>query len=335
MKKRIHWIDLCKAVAIFAIVLGHVLRGGAVQQYVLSFHVPLFFLLAGVVFSSGNNGFLSFAKSKARLILLPYAIWAAISCIIYAFGGGFAADVLGVNIIQDDSVLGTIIGFVYGNESVFTMAPNLPLWFLPCLFAVYMMMYAADKYIPDKYMMIFTSICFILGGLNVNLAHIYGLPYNIENAIFMSGFFALGMCIRRSALFGDKTVFSPLQTIIAASLIAVGAILSLLNGHIAYSWSLYGNYPIFMLAALAGCMGWVLLCRQLPSMPPAERIGASTLAILVMHKFPILFFQTLVPITKSLLARNNPLCGLVISVIVIAMCMVVKRLFGKRLYFML
>lgn len=335
MKKRIHWIDICKAAAIFAIVLGHVLRSGPLQQYVLSFHVPLFFLLSGVVFSSGDKGFFAFIKSKAKAILVPYAIWAAISCVIYAVLGGFAADVLGVNITQGDSFIDTVISFIYGNESVFTMVANLPLWFLPCLFAVWLMMYAPDKYIPDKYMLAFAAACFAIGGLNVNFLHFYGLPFNIENAVFMSGFFALGMCIKRSALFCDKVRFSMLHTLLAILLIAVGAVLSQMNGHIAYSWSLYGSYPIFTAAALCGCIGWVLLCRQIPSAGFVEKVGASTLAILVMHKFPILFFQTVMPFVKDRLSENNPLWGIAISIIVICMCMIVKKLFGRKLWFMM
>lgn len=335
MKKRIHWIDICKAAAIFAIVLGHVLRSGALQQYVLSFHVPLFFLLSGVVFSSGDKGFFAFVKSKAKAVLIPYGIWAAISCIIYAFLGGFVADVLGVNITQGDTFIDTVVSFIYGNESVFTMVANLPLWFLPCLFAMWLMMYAPDKYIPDKYMIVFAGMCFAAGGLNVNFLHIYGLPFNIENAVFMSGFFALGMCIKRSALFFDKEKFSAVHTILAVVLILLGAVLSQMNGHIAYSWSLYGSYPIFTAAALCGCIGWVLLCRQIPSVSFIEKVGASTLAILVMHKFPILFFQTIMPFVKDRLSENNPLWGIMISIIVIFLCMTVKKLFGKRLWFMM
>ncbi len=335
MKQRIHWIDICKAIAIAAIVVGHVLRDGAVQQYVLSFHVPLFFMLSGVVFSCGRNGFVSFLGSKVKSILVPYFIWGVISCVIYAFLGSFAARSLGVEITQNDSFFTTLFSFVYGNESVFTMVANLPLWFLPCLFAVYLMMYLPDRFIPDRFMPLFAIGCFAVGALNVNFAHIYGLPFNIENAVFMSGFFVIGMCIKRSPLFADKVRFSWVHIVIALVLIAGGAVLSQMNGHIAYSWSLYGDYPIFMAAALAGCCGWVLLCRQLPEMDAVEKIGASTLAILVMHKFPILFFQTIVPFVRDRLAENDPLCGLLVSAVVIAMCMAVKLLLGKKLRFMM
>jgi fucose 4-O-acetylase-like acetyltransferase len=334
MSKRIHWIDICKAIAIFAIVLGHVLRGGAVQQYVLSFHVPLFFMLSGVVFSSGGRGFRSFAARKARAVLLPYFIWGFISCVIYALLGSFAAKSLGVNVTQSDSFFMTLLSFVYGNESVFTMVANLPLWFLPCLFAVYMIMYPAAE-LNGRRLYAVTLLCFAAGGINANLTHIYRLPFNIENAVFMSGFFALGMCIRRSPLFSDSDRFSAAHTAAGIALIGAGAVFSQLNGHIAYSWSVYGTYHLYMAGALCGCLGWVLISRQLPKLRAVEAVGASTLAILVMHKFPILVFQTAVPVVKTLLAANNPLCGIAVSAAVVAMCMAVKLIFGKKLWFML
>lgn len=335
MKTRIHWIDICKAAAISAIVLGHVLRGGALQQYVLSFHVPLFFLLSGTVFSDGGKGFAAFVKNKAKTILVPYFIWGFISCVIYAFLGSFAAKTLGVNVTQSDSFFMTLFSFIYGNESVFTMVANLPLWFLPCLFAMQLMMYPVSRFVKGRYLPLAAAACFILGGINANITHIYRLPFNLENAVFMSGFFALGMCIKQSPLYSDKEKFSPMQTAAAIVFLGTGAVLSQLNGHIAYSWSLYGTYSIYMAAALCGCTGWVLLCRQLPPMRAAETVGASTLAILVMHKFPILFFQTLVPFVKTQLAQNNPLWGIAVTAAVIAMCMVVKLTVGKKLKFMM
>lgn len=339
MKERIHWIDICKAIAITAIVIGHVLRGGAVQQYVLSFHVPLFFMLSGVVFSDGGKGFLPFFKNKLRVIMVPYFIWGFLSCIIYALLGSFAAAKLNVNITQDDSFLMTLLSFVYGNESVITMVANLPLWFLPCLFAEYIIMYPTAK-ANRKHLPLITILCFAVGGINSCFLHIYRLPFNLENAVFMSGFFALGMCIHTTPLFRDAEKFSPVHTVTAVALLALGAVLSQMNGHIAYSWSVYGNYYIFVPAALCGCIGWVMLSRQLALLHDSrlsklckgvEAVGMSTLAILVMHKFPILVFQTAVPVVKTYLADNNAFCGIITAAVVIALCMAAKWVLKKIL----
>lgn len=62
IKERTIWVDIAKSVGIFAIVLGHTLRGGMLQKYLYSFHVPLFFFLIGAVFNVGKRSFYLFTK---------------------------------------------------------------------------------------------------------------------------------------------------------------------------------------------------------------------------------------------------------------------------------
>ncbi|MFG1204916.1 acyltransferase [Xanthobacter aminoxidans] len=86
---RIHWIDYAKALGIALVVLGHVLIGvkyaavatfpvaaESVIYFIYTFHMPLFFLLSGVVFPiSKDKSFQSFLKSSIINIFLPYLIW--------------------------------------------------------------------------------------------------------------------------------------------------------------------------------------------------------------------------------------------------------------------
>ena len=47
-KSRIAWIDIAKAIAIFAMIEGHVVAyGGYARNLIYSFHMPLFFILTG------------------------------------------------------------------------------------------------------------------------------------------------------------------------------------------------------------------------------------------------------------------------------------------------
>ena len=44
-KKRILWLDIAKAIAIFAMIEGHTAPyGGALRNFIYSFHMPLFFI---------------------------------------------------------------------------------------------------------------------------------------------------------------------------------------------------------------------------------------------------------------------------------------------------
>lgn len=64
--KRIDWIDVAKGVGIFLMVMGHTSMPDAVNRWIYSFHMPLFFLLSGLVFNPGKypNGGVSFTESQ-------------------------------------------------------------------------------------------------------------------------------------------------------------------------------------------------------------------------------------------------------------------------------
>lgn len=44
---RIAWVDIAKGLGIFLVVLGHTYRKNPVQNWIYSFHMPLFFILSG------------------------------------------------------------------------------------------------------------------------------------------------------------------------------------------------------------------------------------------------------------------------------------------------
>lgn len=87
-KGRVPWIDLGKGIAIILVVLGHVVRGmhdaGLMQNVELFrvldnsiylFHVPLFFFLAGYVFSEESRDWIPFIKRALQTIAWPYLVW--------------------------------------------------------------------------------------------------------------------------------------------------------------------------------------------------------------------------------------------------------------------
>lgn len=338
MKQKIAWIDIAKAMAIFAIVLGHVLRGGTVQAYLLSFHVPLFFMLSGCVFSAQKfKNFGEFLKRKFYTILLPYLLWGLISIIIFSLFGDMAGDSLGVDTSRDSNIWVSILGLIYGNTSVLSLKSNLPLWFLPCLFILQIGFYAIDRYLNKnaKTMVLVTLGLFVVAGVNQLIFHVWKLPFNAENALFMSGYFGIGMCMRYVKQYAGSEKISWTELVSGAVLVAIGAFVATRNSHIAYSWSIYGRYSYFMISSICGCFGFILLARQLKHAPVLEFVGQSTLAILVMHKFPIVFFQVIVPYVKDYLAVNNTFVAICVAVIVIGMCLAMQYVLVKFTPFLL
>lgn len=90
MKSRILYLDIAKALAMFLVVLGHVIitydsRGynAPVALGIYSFHTALFMFLSGYFFQSSlNKNFKTLILSKSRQLLLPYFTWGVICLLL-------------------------------------------------------------------------------------------------------------------------------------------------------------------------------------------------------------------------------------------------------------
>lgn len=57
VRERILWVDAAKGIGIAMVVFSHLTEPGqGSRTFVFSFHMPLFFFLSGVVFSTINPG---------------------------------------------------------------------------------------------------------------------------------------------------------------------------------------------------------------------------------------------------------------------------------------
>lgn len=108
VEKYIPWIDVAKGIGIILVVIGHCMF--PLHILIDSFHMPLFFVIAGLTLNVKSSPF-AFLKKKIKRIMLPFAFWYAMSWII------------GIN--------------------------NSPLWFLYTLFFAIVLSYTIIRLIPS------------------------------------------------------------------------------------------------------------------------------------------------------------------------------------------
>ena len=74
--KRIAVIDIAKGIGILLVIAGHILpRESAAFLFIYSFHMPLFFILIGIVTDiSGQTGFKAFLAADKKL-MVSYVFW--------------------------------------------------------------------------------------------------------------------------------------------------------------------------------------------------------------------------------------------------------------------
>lgn len=72
-KPRIEWIDIAKGIAIILVIIGHTFTsGGAPWKAIFTFHMPLFFILAGVTFKVKDWKVL--LPTSAKRLLVPFIL---------------------------------------------------------------------------------------------------------------------------------------------------------------------------------------------------------------------------------------------------------------------
>jgi fucose 4-O-acetylase-like acetyltransferase len=111
MDKRIEWIDLSKGIGMVLVILGHcVCFGGNIHNIVFSFHMPLFFILSGIVF--GNNQ-KNFVLKKAKALLVPYVYFCLVGLIVSLIIPTWREKLSLYGIIQDIYIWETQIVSMY------------------------------------------------------------------------------------------------------------------------------------------------------------------------------------------------------------------------------
>ncbi len=127
--KRIDWIDIAKGIAILLVIVGHTVDNPSdVRHLIFSFHMPLFFILAGFTFKS--KPWKDLLATSATRLLVPYLmvslIWRIASTITWNLGPIFTPDFF-ANWLADA---------FYGSGSYFMFADHSigAIWFLLALF---------------------------------------------------------------------------------------------------------------------------------------------------------------------------------------------------------
>lgn len=279
--KRLVYIDIAKAIAIFLVLIGHTVDSDTKTKTVLyAFHMPLFFMLSGMTSRYKEKytlaGMRDFAVKKIYSIYVPYFIWG----LIYA---KFSFK--------------NLLFILYGTRETLIKADSLTsLWFLPVmLLAVFLteiMHIITVRSGLNKFMICGISmILFAVAGILMPHYAKFGDPFGTD-IVFISAAFMLSGHFT-AVLFHDKTGASWLKLIIIL-LVSLGVFLLTLpmntteTGYVLMANAIYGNNLLFFVTAAAGSLLVICIARMLELLNagryPVLYIGQNTLGIFIIHK---------------------------------------------------
>lgn len=339
---RIKSIDIAKAFGIFLIVIGHTLRSGYLEYYIYSFHVPLFFLLSGLCWKNPIS-FKNLLVKKFKTIMIPYYNFAFISAIVYMFLSHFVLSKLMGN-DEKLTILNSIWGIFYANSKTGNMDWNKPLWFLPCLFICNIIVYFVEQTCKQKkpYRYFCIVLLFVVNGLlTVYTPKLY-LPFQIETAFGMTAFFEIGILLKNVYKeFENKVTKMHLGKlslcVLIMQVIGISCILFNNNVRIDVRIDHYGNYLLYIIGALSLSIYIIMISCKITSIK-LQYIGKHTLGILLMHKFPVIFLQAIIPGGSIVLTNPNSILGLTIAglfaLIAMGMCLIADYVINKYFSFL-
>ena len=286
---RIELIDIAKAITIILVILGHTtgnLETPMYRRLLYSFHMPLFFFLAGLSIRPKVLKTLpewkDFFKKNLLALVVPYIIFA----FIYA---PFSFD--------------NVPKFLYGSWQALGKAGTLTsLWYLTSFFVarVYcqLLVNLAGRINGRSMRLILGLMSVPMFAIGFLLPKIEGgYPWCLDVSFVSAGFILLGMALRRQLLIfaQAKGRILCLFTLLSAAVLCCGTILrgdalelSLMCG------SVYGNVFWFMLNAVSGSalvMGVSILLFRISregawpfSTAAITYVGQHTLGVFLLHK---------------------------------------------------
>lgn len=292
--KRLDYLDMVKGIGITLVVLGHIVYTEPhIMVWIASFHMPLFFVVAGVLLAI-KGGEVADVKSeitrRAKSLLVPYLWFSLID---------FLLDIGNVTLGKIDSHT-----FVVNIISSVTFYGKSVLWFLVALFLAQVYFLFIRKKLSDIYgAIVVIIIAAVSYGCKVGLEVIYNA--NVDSLLVTSAvnfartfvragivlpFLAFGYYIwklvnNKIAGFSDKPNMKGrlVQLVIGLVLLAVDITCAMINWSVDTNNMIMGNVALYYTGGFAGSFALIMLCKNLPTLRPVKYLGRNSLIIMATH----------------------------------------------------
>ncbi len=279
-KKRLDYFDIAKGIGIILVIIGHIeYVDQAVRNVIVSFHMPLFFILSGMLMRVSGEKDRSLKKSlekKLKRIMLPYLAFSLLyPCIDFMYyfvtGNGDPGAAWKTNLT--DSLL------LYGNSV---------LWFLPAVFfgeVLWLVYIRLMDWLPQSLSGGRKAAAALL--MSAALMLLVYIPLWRSQDHFIQAFVRFFICAflagQGYCLYPHLTgIFSKkaLSILVGAALLILTCFISRPNGTVDMHFAVYGNLPLFFFTALCGSLGILFISAGLNAL-------SQTLPFRILHFYGI------------------------------------------------
>ncbi len=339
-KERIDYLDMAKGIGMLLVVIGHVSYvSEPVRQYIVAFHMPLFFLLSGILIrykGEENSSFKETVRKRAKKLLIPYAIFS----VLYFVMEGTRL------VVKDLDEWDTLLRQLW--QSV-CMQGVSTLWFLPALFFsevifIWIRKHAGHIQTIVNLLIIMTAMHFINDSVKFYFA-IHGsfgclLVFDVLSMLIRSFFCAglVGIGYYLGMLLLDKRMPGVSESILGIFLLLGVGFIAKYNPGVDLRSVILGKPIWFLLGGVTGTVGVILMCRVISRLPMKpvqcifEYFGRNSLLIMVTHiEFRVLYLAITLATLLSPVHNNTLFCifiVLFVFLIEVVVIEVVNRFFS-------
>lgn len=185
-KPRVNWVDCLKFIAIFFIYIGHQPKiAGNFYLFAFSFHVPLFFMIAGFFANKKDIPLLKFIIKNTKRLLIPFV---SFTIIVTLFAGLLHNHTI-------FSIIRNTINNLAGVRNHLTSGDGL--WFIICLFWI-VIFYEILRRLLSKikwheYIILILSLISLL--IIDKFGNAPSIIFNIDSAFYYIFYYSLGVII--------------------------------------------------------------------------------------------------------------------------------------------
>lgn len=284
MKKRIDWVDALKGFGIILVVTGHADTPESLMGWIYGFHMPLFFMLSGLVTKKSDAPMGEWLKKHVKNLLWPYFVFGIVEVLFYIVTQGIDGTLTGNHLLKK------ITAIAYSNY-IYDHNYTGVIWFLTCLFVTEFLFFVIHKYIKNRALQVIVTLALGILGLEYDSLFTFKPPFFADVALTALVFYSMGFAVKDILkLKGSKWEF-----LLGFVLMVAGSVVGLynqnaLNGkHVSMLYLRYGNPVLFLISTFLLLIGFLFFFCGLQDFMETqlavalEYIGRNSLVIFSVH----------------------------------------------------
>lgn len=339
-EKRIVYFDMAKGVGIFLVVLAHIEQAPKpLCIWIQSFHMPLFFILSGMLIHYKEESALPFSTlilNKFQHIFIPYIsfsfVYFLIDCIRFIFFSFTWKDIMN-NVFLSLSFYGKSV-----------------LWFLPGLFfgeLLFLLLLKKFQYYTFVFSLIFSIMAYSIKVIgNPLLTFLLSFDRYFEfflvhfitallRVAIVSSFIGLGYYFFPIIKDKEKTKRSIKELVLALIFLLFNIVINIINKSTDLHFIELNNLFLYYIGAICGSLFIIFTCKNIPSLSFLCFFGKNSLIIMSTHiDFYILYIASLLSLYLNQFiprAKVYVFCLTVITLVFLIeypVIMIIQKYFG-------